>query len=178
MPAVSVVMSVYNGQEFLAEAVESVAGQTFSDFEFVIVDDGSTDATADILAEYAKRDRRVRVLRHENRGRPESLNRGIEAATAPLIARMDADDVSLRQRFEQQVEFMRARPDVVLLGGAAELITPERRTLRVYQPPTEDTELRATLLRHNPFRHPALMLRREAVLGVGGYRKALLDADD
>ena len=98
-PAISIVMSVYNGEKFLIEAIDSILAQTFADFEFIIIDDGSTDSTSKILSDYAKRDERVRVFAQENRGRAESLNGGIERAIAPLIARMDADDISLPVRF-------------------------------------------------------------------------------
>ena len=94
--SVSVVMSVFNGQAFLVEAIESILGQTFRDFEFVIVDDGSTDGTAEILNRFAKQDERIRILRHSNKGRAESLNVGIGLANGEYIARMDADDIALR----------------------------------------------------------------------------------
>jgi len=177
-PILSVVMSVYNGEAFLREAVDSVLGQTFGDFEFIIIDDGSTDQTPQILCDYAKREPRVRVFHQRNQGRAEALNSGVDLATAPLIARMDADDVSFPQRFEQQVEFMRTRPEVGLLGAAVDIIAQDGRKIGAHQPPFEDATLRATLLRHNPFRHPTLMMRKEAVLAVNGYRKALLDVDD
>lgn len=122
-PAISVVMSVYNGEAFLAEAVESILNQTLPDFEFVIINDGSNDKTAEILSDYAKRDPRVRVFPQENKGRAKSLNRGIDLARAPVIARMDADDIAFPSRFEQQLELLTAQPDIGLLGGAVELVT-------------------------------------------------------
>lgn len=178
MPAVSVVMSVYNGEVLLAEAVDSILAQTFGDFEFVIIDDGSTDRTPEILSQYAKRDTRVRVFPQQNIGRAESLNRGTDIAAAPLIARMDADDVSFPYRFQRQLEFMNARPEVGLLGGAVDIVTPDGRKLGMHQPPVDDAALRAALLHYNPFRHPTLIMRKEAVVAAGGYRKALLDTDD
>ena len=177
-PAVSVVMSVYNGEEYLREAVESVLGQTFGDFEFLIVDDGSKDGTGEILAEYARRDGRVRVIAQENQGRVPSLNRGLREAKAGLIARMDADDVALPERFAKQVKFLRAHEEVGLLGGAVMMIGPDGRDLGVFAPPTGDRELRETMLKWNPFRHPAIVMRRDVAQAVGGYRKALLDTDD
>jgi Glycosyl transferase family 2 len=177
-PKISVVMSVYNGEAYLAEAVESILAQTLKDFEFLIIDDGSTDRTAEILRGYAARDPRVRVFSQENRGRAESLNRGISLAAAPLIARMDADDAALPQRLERQLEFLSANPDVGLLGTGMELMSPEGRTLDRYIPPAQDDELSAEMLRGNPFRHPTILMRKEIAVAVGGYRKALLDADD
>jgi hypothetical protein len=175
---ISVVMSVYNGESFLAEAVESVLAQTFSDFEFIIIDDGSTDRVPEILSGYAKRDARVRVFPQQNEGRPQSLNRGISLAAAPLIARMDADDISLPRRFEQQVKLMEARPEIVLLSGPVEFIGYDGRRIGGFRPPETDGEIRIKMRHTNVFYHPTVMMRREHVLAAGGYRKALRDADD
>src|ERR1700719_1618949 len=122
---ISVVMSVFNGQAFLVEAIESILGQTFRDFEFVIVDDGSTDSPPEILNRFAKQDERIRIHRHANKGRAESLNIGIALANGEYIARMDADGISLRIRLEEQVRFMEEHPDVGLLGGGFELISDD-----------------------------------------------------
>jgi glycosyltransferase involved in cell wall biosynthesis len=105
-PLVSVVMSVFNGQAFLSEAVESILQQTLRDFEFVVIDDGSTDGTGDILSTFVERDKRMRVFRQENQGRPKSLNDGIALASGKYIARMDADDIALPDRLGKQVDFM------------------------------------------------------------------------
>jgi cellulose synthase/poly-beta-1,6-N-acetylglucosamine synthase-like glycosyltransferase len=178
MVDVSVVMSVYNGEKYLAEAVESILGQTLRDFEFVVVDDGSTDRTAEMLANYSRGECRLRVLRQENRGRAEALNRGTEAASGHLIARMDADDVALPERLEKQAEFMKERPDVGLLGSGVEFIGPQGEGIGGFQPPLEDGEIRVAMRLHNVFYHPTVMMRKEIVMAVGGYRKALRDADD
>lgn len=178
-PAISVLMSVYNGERFLAEAVESILNQTFRDFEFIIVDDGSKDKTAGILADYAKRDARVRVIPQENTGRSEALNNGMKVARAPLIARMDADDISLPGRFEEQMRFLSDHPDVGLLGGQAERMGPKGESLGPYWPlPTQDVELRDLMLRFSAFVHPAVMMKRDLVLELGGFRKALPEAED
>jgi hypothetical protein len=177
-PAISVVMSVFNGQAFLSEAVESILGQTFRDFEFLILNDGSTDRTAEILADYASRDGRIRVLRHENRGRAASLNIGIGLAAGKYIARMDADDIALPCRLHDQVDFMDRHPEVGLLGGAVELIGTTGQLIKTMRPPLDDTEIRSLMLLRNPIFHPSVVMRKEVVLASGGYRKALLDADD
>jgi FkbM family methyltransferase len=177
-PSLSVVMSVFNGQAFLSEAIESILGQTFGEFEFVVIDDGSTDKTAEILAQYASRDARLRVLRHDNKGRPESLNVGIEVAKGKYIARMDADDVAMPCRLAEQIDFMERHPEVCLLGGAIELINSAGHVVKTSQPPLEDAEIRSTMLRYNPMFHPTVVMRKELALAAGGYRKALLDADD
>jgi hypothetical protein len=171
-------MSVLNGEVFLAEAVESILGQTLRDFEFVIIDDGSTDRTADILSDYATRDGRVRVFRHPNEGRAESLNWGTRLATGRYIARMDADDVALPHRLKDQAELMDARPELGLVGGALEFISRDRRRLATVRPPVEDSILRADMRHCNPFYHPTVMMRKEVAVAAGGYRRALCDADD
>jgi hypothetical protein len=177
-PIVSVLMSVFNGQAFLPEAIESILGQTFRDFEFVIIDDGSTDKTAEILAEHAVRDPRIRVHRHENKGRANSLNIGIELSRSSYIARMDADDISLPNRLKEQVEFMGRNPSVGLLSGSYDLIDVEGRLMGTVPLLTRDEEIKQAMLVNNAMCHPAAMMRREVAIACGGYRKAFLDADD
>lgn len=177
-PSISVVMSVFNGEAFLSEAIESILEQTCRDFEFLVIDDGSSDKTAEILADYASRDRRIRVVRHENKGRAASLNIGISLAAGGYIARMDADDVALPHRLQDQLDFMERHLEVGLLGGAAEIINRAGRISSIYRPPLEDSEIRLKLFRNNVFFHPTVIMRNEVVRDSGGYRKALLDADD
>lgn len=176
-PIVSVVMSVFNGEAFLSEAIESILGQTFRGFEFLVVDDGSTDRTAEILGGYASRDGRMRVLRHENKGLALSLNIGINFATGSYIARMDADDVAMPNRLEEQVKFMERHPEVGVLGGAVEVINTEGQAIHTTRPPLGDSEIRSSMLRCNPICHPTVIMRREVVLVSGGYRK-IFDAED
>ena len=145
-PAVAVVMSVYNGQRYLRAAAGSILKQTFRDFEFVVVDDGSTDATPEILADLARRDCRVRVIGRPNKGLIASLNEAVAASTAPLVARMDADDVALPERLRLQVERMAAEPDLVLLGGQTLDIDPCGLPLTPYPLPTGHAEIDAELM--------------------------------
>jgi len=177
-PTVSVVMSVYNGQEFLSEAVESILGQTFRDFEFVVIDDGSADRTAEILAAFAARDGRLRVLRHENKGRTASLNVGISLAQGKYIARMDADDVALPHRLDEQVDFMERHPEVGLLGGVVEMINAQGQILHVTQPPLQDSEIKKAMLHYNPMCHPTVLIRKHIALEAGGYRMAFSESED
>ena len=121
-PAVSVAMSVYNGETFLAEAIESVLAQTFADFEFLILDDGSNDSSRAIIERYAAADERIRLISRENRGLIASLNQLLEEARAPLIARMDADDICRPDRFARQVGFFAANPDYGVVGSWTEHI--------------------------------------------------------
>jgi hypothetical protein len=177
-PNISVVMSVYNGEAFLSEAVESILGQTLREFEFLIIDDGSTDRTAKILAHYAGQEGRIRVLSHENKGRAASLNEGIRLATGDYIARMDADDIAMPYRLEEQVDFMEQHPEVGVLGGAVDMINTTGHAIKTASPPQDDAEIRSFMLCYNPMFHPTVVMRKELTIAAGGYRKALLDADD
>jgi len=177
-PMISVVMSVYNGQAFLAEAVESILGQTFRDFEFIVIDDGSTDKTAKILAAYASRDGRLRVRRQENKGRTESLNTGIGLAEGKYIVRMDADDVSLPHRFQVQLDFMEQHPEVCLLSSSYDRINRAGRILDRVSFPLRDDEIRSMMLHNNPLCHPAVMMRKDVAIACGGYRKVFSEAED
>lgn len=171
-------MSVFNGQSYLSEAIESILNQTFREYEFLIIDDGSTDKTPEILAEYASHDERIRVHRHENKGRAASLNIGIALSRAPYIARMDADDVALPNRLKDQIEYLDRHPDVGVLGGAFDLTSANGRFLKTVRYPSDDSELRLLILIDNPICHPAAIMRKDVALASGGYRKVFLDADD
>ena len=161
-PLVTVLMSAYNDFRYLPAAVESILGQSFGDFEFLIVDDGSTDRTRDYLA--GLRDPRVRVTRNpENVGLTRSLNRGIDAAAGSLVARMDADDVALPDRLSRQVAFFQKHPDVGIVGSARMLID-ERGDHVAHAPAVaDDLGIRWKCLLGNPFAHPTVMLRRDVL---------------
>lgn len=171
IPAVSVVMSVCNGERFLSEAIESILCQSFNDFEFIIINDGSTDDTASFLDLYVKRDARIRVFSHRNKGLTYSLNLGCELAQGVLIARMDADDVAVKDRLLWQVRFMDANPDVGVLGGAYDLIDTNGKKLCGAKLPVEDRDIRLALLDSTAFLHPAVLMRKAALDLVGGYRE-------
>src|SRR5262249_10266218 len=116
-PKVSVAMSVHNGERFLAEATDSILGQTFRDFELILVDDGSTDGSGAIADAYQRKDTRVRVIHQHKFGLVAALNQACEQARGEYIARMDADDVAIPDRLVRQVAFMDAHPEVAVLGG-------------------------------------------------------------
>ncbi len=178
-PVVSVVMSVYNGEHFLREAVESILDQSFLDFEFIIVDDGSTDCSASILDSYKKTDPRIRIYQQENSGLIESLNRGCKLSRGKYIARMDADDIAIRTRLMRQVDFMEKHPEVGVVGGAVELINPIGKFIGSSAKPIEDREIRSALLRGEcPLTHPTVLIQKDILVSVGGYRKLLVDAED
>ncbi len=120
-PKISVVMASRNGERFIKEAIDSILGQTFGDFEFLIVDDGSTDLTPIIIDEYAKRDQRIKIITNSQcLGLTKSLNIAIKQAKSEFIARMDDDDICLKNRLEKQYDFVRKNPEIILLGSFAE----------------------------------------------------------
>jgi len=163
-PALAVVMAVRNGRACVARAVESVLGQSFRAFEFVVVDDGSTDDTGAILDRFAASDPRIRVIHQGNQGLGPSLNTAIRATTAPLIARQDADDESLPGRFAAQVKFMHENPSVIVCGTWAEFVHEPWGHPFAFTPPTAPAEVRAWLERgKRPLVHGAVVMRREAL---------------
>lgn len=170
-PKVSFVMPVRNAAPFVAEAVESVQRQTVRDLELVVVDDGSTDDTAEIVGRMAAADRRIRVVAGEARGIAEALNRGLEAAQAPWIARLDGDDVAEPDRIERQLAAAGARPDVAVWGGWARTIDVEGRVIgQVTTGPTTDEQFRKEhAAGFIEILHPTVLARRAVLLEVGGY---------
>lgn len=179
-PTISVLMSVYNGQRYVAEAVESILNQTYSDFEFIIIDDGSTDRSLRILQRYARGDERIRLVSRPNTGYIDALNEMLTMARGKLIARMDADDVSLPQRFERQLAFMRAHPQTVCIGGGYEMVDYKGRSLRVFEElKVGNADIQqAALSGFTPICHPTAMMRKWAVDAVGGYDKRYYPGED
>ena len=157
-PSLTVLMPVYNGGEFLRGAVESILGQTYSNFEFLIVDDGSTDESLEICRGF--RDPRIRLEENgRNLGLIATLNRGLDLAEGDYIARMDSDDVSFPARLARQVQFMEDNPDVGICGTWYERVSGQGRTLM--QPPAEDRMIRFLLIFDTVFAHSTIMLRRQ-----------------
>jgi glycosyltransferase involved in cell wall biosynthesis len=167
-PLVSVVMPVFNGERFLRPAVESILGQTFGEFEFVIVNDGSTDTTASMLGGY--RDERIRIVDHKtNLGITRSLNEAILASVGNYVCRMDADDISLPPRLERQVAFLESHPDIALIGTNTVLIDGSGNVTGEEHYPETPSEVSRTIFRHNPFAHGSVMMRRRVLDECGLY---------
>lgn len=178
VPLVSVVMPVHNGGKFVEEAVESILTQTLPDFEFIIINDGSTDDTSVLLNRYARADSRVRIYNQAKLGLIASLNKGCSVAVGKYIARMDADDVAFPDRFERQVGFLERHPEIAVLGAAAEVIDANGKRIGEIRHPTDDREIDKALLNSCCFAHPTIMMRKEVFRAVGGYVKTFVDAED
>lgn len=158
---VSIIMSVFNGEKYLNKAMDAILYQTFSDFEFIIINDGSTDRTNDILKSYT--DPRIRVFNQENRGLIQSLNRGISLASGEYIARQDADDISLPDRIKEQVKIMDNDPKIVLVGSSYYVINDNDDIIDFVKVPQSDTEIRWKMIFFNPFCHTSIIIRSETL---------------
>lgn len=178
-PLISVLMPVYNAERYVAQAIESILNQTFTSFELLIVDDGSTDRSLAILQQYAAQDRRIRLTSRPNTGYAVALNEMLQAARGEFVARMDADDIALPDRFERQVYFLKDRQDVVCVGGWFQLIDHRGRFLTALDIATDDETIQQTALAgHGSICHPTAMMRRSALLQIGGYDVSLMPAED
>lgn len=176
---VSVVMPVHNAERYVAEAVQSILAQRFGDFEFIIVDDGSTDGSLDILKRYAKQDSRIKLTSRPNTGIVGALNEMVSRARGEFIARMDADDISVPDRFGIQVEYLADHPRCGLVGSWAEWIDEDGEAVRPCPVPTSGAEIDAANMNGpNAVVHPSVMIRRDLIIGVGGYRAAYWPAED
>lgn len=179
-PAVSVVMPVYNAERYVGEAVDSILAQTFSDYEFLIFDDGSTDRSRAILESYAERDERIRVVVGHHRGYVPWLNEGLRLAKGEFIARMDADDVSLPTRFARQVEYLRQHSDCAAVGTDALLVDADGAPICELAHDVDHELIEADLLSggHGVIAHPSSMMRRATLLDIGGYREEFEPIED
>jgi hypothetical protein len=177
-PLVSVIIPVHNGEPFVADAVDSVLDQTLRDIEVVVVDDGSTDGTPDVLADRAARDPRVVVRRQEQRGRSAARNAGLALSRAPLVALLDADDCSLPDRLALQHAFLVAHPNVGAVGGAVRFVDRDGAAFADVHYPVTDAEIRAALAVTCPIVHSTAMVRRSVFDEIGGYREAFTAAQD
>jgi len=179
-PLVSVLMPVLDAEPFLEEAVESILGQSFGDFELLALDDGSTDASPRMLEALAARDARVRVLHREHAGLARRLNEGIEQARGEFVARMDADDVAHPERLARQVEYLRAHPECVAVGTDTLEVDSERWPIRTLGVVAAHEEIEARLLQGDggALVHASAMYRREALRALGGYRVELEAGED
>lgn len=176
-PSITVLMPAYNAEEYIAEAIDSVLAQTYTDYELLIINDGSTDSTEQIIKAYA--DPRIRLHTQANAGVIGALNTGLQLAQADLIARFDADDVCYTQRLQVQYDFMMANPDHVLVGSASDYIDKDGEYLFEWQPPAyTNEELKAIINETSPFDHPAIIYRKDVAVKLGGYPKGAIHFED
>jgi hypothetical protein len=177
-PPISVILPVRNGGRFLAPALESVLAQTGVPFDVLVVEDASSDQTPAVLAAFAARHANLRVLRGEGRGIARALNLAVAHAAGRYIARMDADDITLPGRLAAQFQYLEQHPQVGVLGTQAWRIDEQDRRLRRVRVPVGTRRVRAALEVSAPLVHPTVMLRRDLVLAVGGYRPLFDTAED
>lgn len=168
-PRVSVITTVYNGEAYVDRAIPGILAQTFDDFEFILIDDGSTDSTPEILRELAARDPRVRIFAPGRLGFAAAVNYGIAQARGEYIARQDFDDCSYPDRLRLQVAFLDAHPRVGVVGGYYILVDENRNERYVRMPPTDHSAMISAMARSIPIAHTLATFRRQAWAEAGGY---------
>lgn len=179
IPKVSVVMSVYNEEKYLPEAIDSILSQTFKDFEFIIINDGSTDKTKEILESY--KDKRIRIINNEkNLGLAASLNIGIREARGEYIARMDGNDISLPERLERQINFLCQNSAIGLVGNWINFVDEDRELIKTIQYPTDSEEIENAFLElsHTEMCHASMMVRKQKAESIGFYREKFPNSED
>jgi len=168
-PKLSVVMPVYNGGKYLKEAIESILSQTLVDFEFVIIDDGSSDNSVQIVESYS--DERIRLIKNNHQGLVKSLNIGIENSGSEYIVRMDSDDVAVPERLEKLFNYMENNPGVAVCGSWANIINETGEKVgEMKYPLIENKVIKKYNLLHCPFIHPTVIFRRDIIKRLGGYK--------
>jgi len=178
-PLVSVVIAVYNGENYLEQAVHSVEKSFYKNFEIVLVNDGSTDNTGNVCKQLAKKYRNIRYFSYEkNKGLSDALNFALKRTRGEFIARMNHDDIMVQDRLLKQVRFLKNHPQYVLIGGALELINEQGKSFDLLQLPATDEEIRKSWLYLNAFADPAVMYRKSAFLKTNGYNQYYYPADD
>jgi glycosyltransferase involved in cell wall biosynthesis len=172
MPKLSVVMSVYNGERYLDECMQSILQQSFTNFEFIVINDGSTDKSLDILKQYQQSDDRVYIINQSNAGLSASLNRGIAIAKGKYIARMDADDISYSTRFEEQIKFLEHDLECVICGAQADIMDKKGEVIYSTNLKTKWEDIEKALP-SNPFVHFLTMFRIDQYHKAGGYNEKI-----
>lgn len=179
IPKISIVMAAYNEERHIGSAIASIQAQTFTDWELIIVNDGSKDRTSELAVEYATHDSRIQLINNpHNLGLPRSLNLGIEVANAELIARADADDFNLPERLAQQFHFMQNHPEVDVLGTGAWLLDANGERIRTVALPQTHQDLAALPFLKTHFFHPSVMIRKRFFPRVGHYNSDFIRTED
>lgn len=175
-PKVTVLMSVYNSEEYLREAIDSILSQTFTDFEFLIINDGSKDDSLKIIKSY--KDKRIRLVSRENKGLVASLNEGIQLARGEYLARQDSDDVSLPSRLAKEVSFLENNPDIALVGSNYTVTDIRGKKLSTTNIFLNHDDLKMTLVTCNQYGHGTIMLRKSVLDKVGLYDSSVGRVED
>lgn len=170
-PSISVLMCVYNGAQYLQRSVESILNQTFEDFEFIIIDDGSTDRSWEIIQDYHKKDDRIVPIKQKNMGLTKSLNRGVRQAIGDYIARIDTDDLSYEHRLEKQYNFLLKNKDYTMVGAQRIIRNIASKESYKDELPITVEDVRKVALRKNPFFHSLVMIRKDIIEHVGMYNE-------
>ena len=174
-PSISVIMPVYNAEKYLNKAIDSILNQTYKDFEFIIIDDGSTDNSLQIIESYT--DKRIRIIHKTNFGLIDTLNLGISLSGGDWIARMDADDISYRNRLEEQLKYI--KDDVAVIGSQADIIDKDDKVYGTTSFEIEHDKIVSKLLKRNStIIHPSAIINKFKLIGVGGYDLKMLAAED
>ncbi len=169
MPKISVIIPVFNAEKYIKEAIESVLNQTEKDFEVIIVNDGSTDNSLNILNELSNKDNRIRIISRENRGVIESLNEAIRNSKGEYITRMDADDICFKDRLEKQMKYLEEN-NLDLCGSNAVIINSKGEETGKIIRPEKSSDIKKFTVLHNPFVHPSVMFKRSIIDEVGLYK--------
>ena len=176
---ISVLMPVYNGEKYLEKAIKSVLFQTFKNYEFVIVDDGSTDGSWKIIQKYSHKDKRIVAIRSSKNLRTSAaLNKGLKITKGKYVIRMDADDWSYPDRFQKQYEYMELHPEVGVSGGSIEVCNEKLEVINKRTYPQTDRMARRIIFRYSPFAHPATIWRKEKMMKAGAYNDNIPLAQD
>lgn len=173
-PEITVLLPAYNASETISEAIESILCQSFENFEFLIINDGSSDNTLDIIQSYAQKDSRIRVINQKNMGLIATLNKGLISSSAKFIARMDADDISLPNRLELQFTLIKENPKISVCGSSIEIIETGEKYINESDP----NKIKAFAIFGSPLTHPSVLMNKQDVLSVGGYSPDALHAED
>jgi glycosyltransferase involved in cell wall biosynthesis len=178
-PKISVVMPVYNGEKYLSTAIDSILNQTFPDFEFIIINDASTDTTSDIIRKYQKKDKRIISINNEkNLGIGGTLNKGFTYAKTQYVARMDADDISEPERLEKQYKLISSNKKLGVVGGYILIINEQNDPLLLRKYLANSNDLKNHIFRYSPFAHPATMIRLSVFNEFGGYDPSKSPSED
>ena len=179
-PTLSVLMPVYNAEQYLEEAIQSILNQTFADFELIVINDGSTDGSEAMLRSFAQGDQRIKLISRGNTGLTIALNEGLAAAQGKYIARMDSDDVAFPERFAKQVEFLDQHPEHVVVGSRVVLIDSAGLLICPFAQKTEHEEIDGAMMsgQGGAICHPAAMIRHDALKTISGYRAELEPCED